>query len=163
DSINIIVDKLITLLIEIQEEGNTFYETRCFIHQCISLSNQTPNNIFEWLLKNQTSSQYIFFLGFFYYHKFTLEENNDEAFKIFIKLSAKDYLKAQIKLASCYFNGIGTEVNKTKAFELTKIAAEKENSIAQHNLGFLFKFGEGVERDENKAFEYYKKSAENGY
>jgi hypothetical protein len=74
DSIDILIDKLITLLIKTQDEGNNHNETKHFINHCISLSSQTSNDIFEWLKENQTKSLYIFFLGFFYYNEFILEE-----------------------------------------------------------------------------------------
>ena len=59
---------MITLLIKTQDEGNSINEARHFINHCISLSNQSSNDIFEWLKENQSKSPYIFFLGFFYYN-----------------------------------------------------------------------------------------------
>ncbi len=61
DSINILINKLIELLIKTQNEGNNFNETEHFINQCIFLSNRTSNDIFEWLKENQVELRYIFF------------------------------------------------------------------------------------------------------
>ncbi len=46
-SVSILIDELITLLIKIQDEGNTYIESKYFINQCITLSN----DIFNWLLE----------------------------------------------------------------------------------------------------------------
>src|SRR4051812_32789446 len=109
DSINILIDKLITLLIKTHEEGNSIDETKHFINHCISLSNQTSNDIFEWLEKNQIKSSYIFFLGFFYYNEFTLEDKNDDkAFKLFLEAANNNYPIAQVYISIFYNYGIGT-------------------------------------------------------
>ena len=61
DDTNIIIDKLIILLIRIHDKkGYNFMETNQFINQCISLLNQPQNNVLDWLVKNQTTSKYIF-------------------------------------------------------------------------------------------------------
>ena len=76
DNIEIFIDKLIMLLIKIQDKrGYNFIETNRFIGQCITLSNLTPSNISDWLKNNQTKSQYIFFLGFLYYNGIIVEKN----------------------------------------------------------------------------------------
>ena len=102
DSINVLVDKLVELLIKTQDEGNSFNETKHFINQCISLSNRTSNDIFEWLKENQVESRYIFFLGFFYFNNINFEKNDNEAFELFLKVSEDNYPIAQVYLAKCY-------------------------------------------------------------
>ena len=93
------VDKLIMLLIRMHDEkGYNFMETNQFINQCISLLNQSQNIILDWLLKNQTSSQYIFFLGFLFFNGIIVEENSNEAFKLFSKASEDNYHIAQVYL-----------------------------------------------------------------
>ena len=99
DSINILIDKLIELLIKTQDEGNNFNETKHFINQCISLSNQESSDIFEWLKENQLESRYIFFLGFFYFNDLNFKKNDNEAFKLFLKVSEDNYPIAQVYLA----------------------------------------------------------------
>ena len=74
DTISILIDKLFTLLIKTQDEGGSFIESKYFINQCITFSNNTSNDIFSWLLENQTKSQYVFFLGFFYFHGINTEK-----------------------------------------------------------------------------------------
>jgi len=99
DNIDVVVDKLITLLIRIHEEkGYNVMETKLFMIQCISLSYQTPKNIFDWLVKHQTTVQYVFFLGFLYYNGIIVEKNGDEAFKSFTKASENHYPMAQVNV-----------------------------------------------------------------
>ena len=81
DTIDILVDKLITLLIKTQDEGNTLNESKHFINQCITLSNRIQSDIFNWLTENRTKPQYVFFLGFFYFQGIEIEKNHDEAFQ----------------------------------------------------------------------------------
>src|SRR6266542_708367 len=85
DNINILTDKLIVFLIKMHNEGKDFNETKHFINKCITLSSQSMDDVFNWLKKNQNESKYIFFLGFFYHNKYTLEENRGKGFKCFLK------------------------------------------------------------------------------
>src|SRR6266540_3850168 len=115
DNIKILIDKLIGLLIKTQDEGNNFNETKHFIDQCIFLSKQASNDIFEWLKENQVESKYIFFLGFFYFNNINFEKNDNEAIKLFLKASEANYPIAQVYLAKCYQEGFGTEINENSA------------------------------------------------
>ncbi len=109
DSVEIVIDKLIILLIKIQDKkGYNFAKTSQFISQCINLAQR---KISDWLIDNQTESQYIFFLGFLYYNGIIVEKNANEAFKLFSKASEDNYSMAQVYLSKCYQTGIGTEIN----------------------------------------------------
>src|SRR5205823_4144752 len=106
DDTSTIVDKLIMLLIRIHDEkGYNFMETNLFINQCVFLLNQPQNNILDWLLRNQTSPQYIFFLGFLYFNGIIVEESSNKAFNLFSKASEDNYHIAQVYLSKCYQSG----------------------------------------------------------
>uniref|UniRef100_U9SX76 Protein kinase domain-containing protein n=1 Tax=Rhizophagus irregularis (strain DAOM 181602 / DAOM 197198 / MUCL 43194) TaxID=747089 RepID=U9SX76_RHIID len=162
DDINILIDKLIILLIKTQEEENSIKETKHFINHCISLSNQTSSDIFEWLKENQTNSSYIFFLGFFYFNEFTLEEKNDEkAFKLILKAAKGDYPIAQVYLSISYRYGIGTEIDYSSAIYWIKKAVNNGSICGQLYLANYYGYGIGTDVDPNKAFYWYQMSANN--
>ncbi len=135
DSMDILIDKLIVLLIKTQDEGNNFNEMKNFIDQCIFLSNQKSNDIFEWLKENQIESKYLFFLGFLYFNNINFEEDRTDAFKLFLKAAKNDYPIAQVYLSECYREGIGTEINYNLAFNWMQKAVENESTCGQLNLG----------------------------
>src|SRR6266542_3607400 len=138
NDINILIDKLIILLIKIQDEGKDYDETNQFINKCITLSNQSIDEIFNWLKEKQNESKYIFFLGFFYYNNLSLEENNDEGFKSFLKAAKDNYPIAQVYLGICYHEGFGTEINDGLAFNWMQKAAENESIIGQNILAYYY-------------------------
>jgi len=96
DNINILIDKSITLLIKVQDEGKDFNEMKYFIKDCIAISSQTIDDILNWLKENQNEPKYIFLLGFFYHNNFSLEENSSEGFVFFRKAAEDNYPIAQV-------------------------------------------------------------------
>ncbi|CAI2191979.1 19783_t:CDS:1, partial [Funneliformis geosporum] len=116
DSIDMLIDKLMVLLIQTHDEGNDFNETKHFINQCIFHSNKNSNDIFEWLKVNQVESKHVFLLGFFYFNNINFEINEYEALKLFLSASAKNYPIAQVYLAKCYEEGCGIETSYDLAF-----------------------------------------------
>ncbi|CAB5396033.1 unnamed protein product [Rhizophagus irregularis] len=70
DDVKMIIDELIKIIIKIQDKiGYEINIMRQIINKNISLIKQPiSNNIYDWLIENQSSSQYIFFLGFLYYN-----------------------------------------------------------------------------------------------
>src|SRR2546421_9460776 len=52
---------------------------------------RSSDSISNWLIKNQTKSQYIFFLGFLYFNGIIVEKDVNEAFKLFSKASENNY------------------------------------------------------------------------
>src|SRR6266498_4986382 len=124
DNVNILIDKLITLLIKVQDEGKDFKETKYFINNCITLTSQSMDDVLNWLKENQNKSKYVFLLGFFYHNKFSLKENNSEGFEFFLKAAEDSYPIAQVYLSRCYIKGFGTEISNNLAFNWIQKAAE---------------------------------------
>src|ERR1051325_2670746 len=164
DNIETVINKLITLLIKIQDEkGYNFIETNQLIGQCIlTLSSKTSENIFSWLVEKQTKPQYIFFLGFLYYNGIILEKNNNSAFTLFSKASEDNCSIAQAYLSKCYQTGVGTEVNNILAITYLHNAIENNSICGQLYLGNLYEDGIGTDIDLNQAFYWYEKAANNG-
>src|SRR5581483_11849383 len=73
--------------------------------------NIKPQEIYNWLLNNQNSSNSIFLLGYFNYYGIETSKNN-EAFNLFINASEKNHILAQTFVGDCYFYGYETIKNE---------------------------------------------------
>ncbi|CAI2180853.1 6437_t:CDS:2, partial [Funneliformis geosporum] len=157
-SINILIDKLIDLLIKTHDEGNNFDETKIFISQCIHFSNQSLNDIFEWLENNQTKSKYLFFLG---YIQLNFNRDEAEAFSLFLKAAEDNYPIAQVYLSICYKEGFGITKDNQLAFTWLKKSVDNIDNIiyGQLNLGIYY---ENIDKNLKEAFNWYQQSADNG-
>ena len=113
---NVMVDKLITIIIKKHDKGVSFDQIKQIINQKILKFNQEPNELINWLKRNQDKVQYVWFLGLFYYYGIDMEENGTKGFELFSKASEKNHPISQVYLARCYNDGYGTECNKKFAF-----------------------------------------------
>ncbi|CAG8718109.1 8434_t:CDS:1, partial [Dentiscutata erythropus] len=52
--------------------------------------NKTPNEVFDWVLKNNDDSRYICLLGIFYSWSIGTVKCDTESFKLFFKAANKD-------------------------------------------------------------------------
>ena len=124
--------------------------------------NRDPNELINWLIRNQDKVQYVWFLGLFYYYGIYMEEDSTKVFELFSKASEENYPIAQVYLAKCYNDGYGTECNKKFAFDLHQKSVENGSIIGQFYLGYCYEFGIGTQQSEKKSFNWYKKGANNG-
>src|SRR5438034_738360 len=123
------VDKLIAFIVEKHDKGMTFDQVEQFISKQILQINQVTNQIIKWLLKNQDKSQYIWFLGLFYYYNISIEENVTKAFELFSKAANDNYSIAQVYLAKCYYDGCGINCNRNMTFHWYKKSTENGSVI----------------------------------
>ncbi|GES81546.1 kinase-like domain-containing protein [Rhizophagus clarus] len=165
DDVEKIVDRLIDHLIRLHDElGYIPIETEEIInHNIQDINKSLQMKISDWLIRNQTTTKYIFFHGFLYYNGIILRRDEDKAFGLFLKASKENYPIAQVYLGKCYENGNGIEKNDSKAFEYYEKAAKNENKVVQFNLGRCYGYGIGIEKDYDKSFELLEKSAKQGY
>ncbi|PKC66514.1 HCP-like protein [Rhizophagus irregularis] len=152
-----IVDKLIDHLIRLHDElGYDPTEIKEIISQNIQDINKSLQiKISDWLIRNQTSSKYIFFHGFLYYNGIIVKKDEDKAFGLFSKASKSNYPIAQFYLGKLY-------KDPKKAFYWYQKSAENGNKHAQFYLGKCYEEGKGIEKDGFKAFECYEKAVKNG-
>ncbi|CAI2170127.1 16185_t:CDS:2 [Funneliformis geosporum] len=116
DNFSIQIDKLFKLLIHMQDDDKDFDEIKHLINRCISLSDRSVNDIYDWLKESQKELKNIFILGIFsYYNLLGLKDNDDEGFIYFVK-SAETFPIAQIYLDKCYNKIFGTEINYNLPF-----------------------------------------------
>ncbi|GET04684.1 kinase-like domain-containing protein [Rhizophagus clarus] len=89
-------------------------------------------------------------------------ENDEKAFKLFIKASETNHILAQYFVGDCYRFGYGTIKNEKLAFEYFEKVVNANFIHGQLRLGYLFENGIGVEKDSEKAIYWYEKAANNG-
>ncbi|CAB5363462.1 unnamed protein product [Rhizophagus irregularis] len=87
DNVERIIDQLIDHLMRMHDEmGYSFMETKQAIDQNIkNINRPLLDKIFDRLIKNQTSSRYIFFHGFLYFNEIIVKRDNSKAFELFSK------------------------------------------------------------------------------
>ncbi|UZO07701.1 uncharacterized protein OCT59_027977 [Rhizophagus irregularis] len=158
---NKVADELIKYVIKNHNRGITFDQIKQFINQQILELDHAIEKLIKWVLKNQTKSQYIYFLGLFYYYNIGVEEDSVKAFKLFLKASEDNFSIAQVYLAKCYNDGYGTGCNKKLAFNWYKKSVENGSIIGQFYLGYCYELGIGTHNDEKMSVYWYKKAANN--
>ncbi|CAG8495723.1 10832_t:CDS:2 [Rhizophagus irregularis] len=111
DNVERIIDQLIDHLMRMHDEmGYSFMETKQAIDQNIkNINRPLLDKIFDRLIKNQTSSRYIFFHGFLYFNEIIVKRDNSKAFELFSKASKDNcpivqvYLVAEFSLCDSRF------------------------------------------------------------
>ena len=91
-----------------------------------------------------------------------VEENVDEAIRLFMLSAEAGYDESQLLLGAMYYGGFGLDENKSKAVEYFQLSADQGNDEAMLFLGGAYMEGGGVGKDEQKAISLYRASAEKG-
>ncbi|CAB4472920.1 unnamed protein product [Rhizophagus irregularis] len=123
------LDKIISSVIEKHDKGTIFDHVQQLISKNILQINQATEQLIKWLLKNQDKTQYIWFLGLFYYYNIGVEENVLKAFELFSKAADDNYSIAQVYLAKCYYDGYGTDYDLSLAFYWYQKSAENGSIV----------------------------------
>ncbi|GET03239.1 kinase-like domain-containing protein [Rhizophagus clarus] len=152
DKINDLIHKLLNKEIKLKQQVIKYYNDH----------NMNSQEIYNWLLNNQISTNSIFLLGYFNFHGIVTSQNNNKAFNLFINASEKDHVIAQYFVGKCYTHGYGTIKNEKLAFEYYEKAANKNYAVSQLEVGFSYLNGIGIKEDFKKAFYWYEKAANNG-
>ncbi len=90
------------------------------------------------------------------------DEDFAAAFKLLQQPAKQNHIKAQLKLASMYYDGKGVERNSTLSAYWYKQAADQGDMVAQSFLAALYRFGSGVNKDIGKAVYWYGQAAMRG-
>ncbi|CAB4404739.1 unnamed protein product [Rhizophagus irregularis] len=148
----IVVDKLVNLYFEEINKGKEVNARKKFVLDYLNDYKINLQEIYCWLLNNQTYSNSIYLLGYFNYHGIGIDINmqmhlnlskSNRVGKYY--LAKRNYSCGINLLGYCYEHGIGTDVNEQKVFELYERAAGNWDRI-----------------NEQRAFELYHKVADLG-
>jgi len=98
-------------------------------------------------------------LAYRYFYGEGVEENKEEAFRLYMSGAEQGSIKCKFNLAMCYYNGNGTEKNKKISFEMFKELAENHNHFrSYYYLGEIYFWGDLGKIDYEKAFFYYSEA-----
>jgi TPR repeat protein len=90
------------------------------------------------------------------------DEDKKRAYRIWLELAEKEYVRSTFYLGVCYDNGIGIRKNLKKAFANFLWAAGAGHVEAQYNVYQILERGYGVEKNGKEALKWLKKAAIQG-
>src|SRR6266542_3834668 len=158
EDLSIIIDELVNLYFEeVINKGKIKNERKQFVLDYFNSYKINLQEIYNWLLNNQTRSNFIYFLGHFNYYGVGIDISMINAFELYQKAAELENILAKYELTLMYIYGEGIDKDYNKAFELSKKLAKKEYSIGINLLGYCHEDGVGTEINVQKAFELYKK------
>jgi TPR repeat protein len=162
DNLSMVVDNLIKLYFQETNKGKEERVRKKFVLDYFNDCKINLQEIYYWLLNNQTCSNFIYLLGYFNYLGIEVEANKHNAFKLYLKATEFENIVAQYELANMYIYGEGTNKDYEKAFELSKKLTERKYPCGINLLGYCYEYGIGTEVNVQKVFELYQKAASLG-
>ena len=134
-------------------------------YKIIKKYESKSQEIFNYLINNQTIQHYEVIVGVFYYKGFGVDKNENIAFEWYIKASQQNDINGHYEVGGCYYYGYGVNKNYKKAFEWYSKSANNGCAEGQNRLADCYYYGDGITQHVDKAFEWYSKAAknENGY
>ncbi|CAI2182964.1 17091_t:CDS:2 [Funneliformis geosporum] len=163
----IIIGEIVDLIYKEVNNGTKFKVINQHIVDHINNFNKKINlqKIFNWLICNQNSSNYIFLLGYFNFSEIkTIQsiENMEIAFNLLMNASEQNNKLAHYYVGKCFQYGYGTVNDDKLAFNYYNKVAE-EFASGQYKIGNFYYNGIGIEKNLEKAFYWYQKSAKKGH
>lgn len=131
---------------------------QAFIWLSLSTANEettSRTHLAKGLYKNKDYAMYI--KGMYCF----MEENFDEAIRLFTQLENKGIAEASSMLAICYGHKDYEKCNYQKAVEKAQTVADKD-ALAQFYLANMCLKGRGLKKDTIMAMNYFLKASENG-
>ena len=118
----------------------------------------------SWLERASTegfpNSQYT--LGKMYQYGLSVQQNDEEAARLFMEAADQGYANAQYNLAKLYRDGRGVPRNEDLSIHYFQLAAVQGHAGAQNRLATRYARGEGVEQDDVVALMWASLAAEQG-
>ncbi|GBC02718.1 hypothetical protein RclHR1_04780005 [Rhizophagus clarus] len=154
-----IVNEIVDLIFKKIDKGN---EAKQRVLDYLNDYNINPYEIYNWLLNNKNTSNFIFLLGYFNYCGIGTTLDESKAFNLFIS-SEQDLILAQRFVGECYRYGNGITKNEKLAFEYFQKIANKNYAMGQFKLGWFYESEISVKKDLKMSAYWYEKAVNNGH
>lgn len=92
-----------------------------------------------------------------------VEQNMEEAFKLFRMSAAQGHAAALYEVSRCYATGIGVTKDDAEMKNTAILSAEKNYPAALYFVGELYQAGRSVPYDPTTAYAYYEKASKAGF
>lgn len=102
-------------------------------------------------------------LGKCFLYGIGVEENPNEAARLFERAAKKGDAEAMYLMGNSFFYGLGNPKNYEIAIDYYRKAVEKGSPSAMYSLGVCYELGKGVKQNKKKAEKFYKCAADKGY
>ncbi|GET04602.1 kinase-like domain-containing protein [Rhizophagus clarus] len=159
---SIIVDEINELIFKSLNKGIEKRLLEDQVKYYFNSHNIKLQEIHNWLLINQNTSNSMFLLGYINLKEIKTNGDLKKTFNLFLNASEKNHILAQYYVGNCYKYGNGTIKNERLAFEYYKKVANKNFTHGQLGIGHCYEIGIGIKKDFNMAFYWYNKAANNG-
>lgn len=107
------------------------------------------------------NSQYT--LGKMYQYGLSVEQNDQEAARLFMEAADQGFVNAQYNLGKLYRDGRGVPRDRERSLHYFSLAAEQGHAGAQNRLATRYARGEGVDQDDVVALVWASLAAEQGH
>ncbi|EXX64386.1 uncharacterized protein OCT59_023630 [Rhizophagus irregularis] len=156
--LSIVIDGLVDLIFKELNKG----EDRIVIKKhVLEFINNHKIVLYNYLLNDQSKSNSICLLGYFYYYGIETEVNEQRAIELYQEAAVLGNIVAQFNLVNEYIFGKSFQ-NYNLAFELSKKLAYDDYAYGCNNLGYCYENGIETEVNEQRAIELYQKAADLG-
>ncbi|GBB84020.1 hypothetical protein RclHR1_10670002 [Rhizophagus clarus] len=138
EDLSIVIGNLVNLFTQETNKGKDEKIRKQFVLDYFNDYKITNlQEIYNWLLNNQTFSYSIYLLGYFNYHGIGIKINKQNAFKLYQEAAELENMLAQFELVNMYIDGKGIDRDYGMVFELSKKLSEKNFSCGINLLGYL--------------------------
>ncbi|EXX58389.1 Skt5p [Rhizophagus irregularis DAOM 197198w] len=160
--LNIVINELVNLIFKEINEGKSKESMKKHVINYINYQMITLQQIYNWLLNNQDTSNSIYLFGYLNYHGIGTNSNKQKAIELCQKAAELENIVAQIDIANMHIYGKNIDNDYNLAFQLSEKLAKEEYASGINNLGYCYNNGIGTDLNEQKAFELYQKAADLG-
>src|SRR5204862_6867037 len=120
EDLSIVIDELVRLYFNEANKGNDDNARKQFVDDYFNNYKMNSQEIYNWLLNNQTSSNSIYLLGYFNYHGIGTNINKQNAFELYQKAAELENILAQFELTNMYIDGEDIDKNYDVALNYLK-------------------------------------------
>ncbi|RGB34716.1 kinase-like domain-containing protein [Rhizophagus diaphanus] len=159
---NIEIDEINEFISKILNKGLELKLVKQQVIKYFNDYNINSQEIYNWLLNDQITSNSIFILGFFNFYGIIISKNYEKAFNLFINASKKNHILSEYFVGYCYRYGYGIIKDEKLAFEYYEEVANENYVIGQLEIGYCYENGIGIKKDYKNAFYWYEKASNKG-